>query len=192
MPSSHRQEMTHVMDGISTKGAMTLERRKAMRQTAIQSGRVYLNNRTSYVCTILNFSEGGAKIRVNNPADFTRIVKLQARNDETKPCQAVWRSGNNIGLQFTKIDRINKGESEELSSSRGVRILEEGQIVFNRAQCVLQCQILSMSDSGARIRPNDLALCPKRFQLRMKDGPTRNCQVIRTENGEVAVRFIEI
>jgi hypothetical protein len=63
-------------------------------------------------------------------------------------------------------------------------------IVFNDGHCTLGCQILDISDTGAKVRPSDIFLCPGEFVLQPKIGTARACEVVWRKNDKVGVRYI--
>ncbi len=76
-------------------------------------------------------------------------------------------------------------------AERRKRTLKQGQIVFRDGQCVLECAILDVSATGARLRPSDTLLCPNEFYLRMRFGPTRPCEVVWQVGAVLGVRFCD-
>jgi PilZ domain len=53
-------------------------------------------------CMLLNVSQGGAKIEIDEqlepPQQFTLL--LTHRGLSTRPCRLVWRNGTNMGVEF--------------------------------------------------------------------------------------------
>jgi len=53
-------------------------------------------------CMLLNVSQGGAKIAIDEqlepPTQFTLL--LTARSQSTRSCRVVWRNGANMGVEF--------------------------------------------------------------------------------------------
>src|SRR5438874_5596243 len=50
------------------------------------------------------------------------------------------------------------------------RVLKGAMIVYNDGHCTLGCQILDVSDTGARVMPADIFLCPAEFVLKPRIG----------------------
>jgi hypothetical protein len=82
-------------------------------------------------------------------------------------------------------------ERQERRQSRRAKSIRGGQIVYQDGNCVMDCLILDLSDSGARIRPADLIKCPSSFTLRMTDGSARRCVVVRRSPSELGLRFLK-
>ena len=81
-------------------------------------------------------------------------------------------------------------ERQERRQSRRAKSIRGAQIVYQNGNCVMDCLILDVSDTGARIRPADLIKCPPSFTLRMTDGSTRPCVVVRRSASELGLRFL--
>jgi len=71
------------------------------------------------------------------------------------------------------------------------RSLLGAQIIFRNGNCSMTCQILDISDTGALVRPLELALCPNKFVLRPRFDPSRECEVIWRKGEVLGVRFVE-
>ena len=71
------------------------------------------------------------------------------------------------------------------------RTLKQGQIIFRDGQCVLDCAVLDISETGAKLKPSDVLLCPAEFLLRVKFGPTRACEVVWQSGGVLGVAFAD-
>ena len=84
------------------------------------------------------------------------------------------------------------GRSDALDRRRGDRqtVLKSASIVFNGGHCTLSCHILDVSDTGARVRPSDVFLCPGEFTLQPRVGAARACEVVWRRNDKVGVRYI--
>ena len=68
--------------------------------------------------------------------------------------------------------------------------LKKALIVFNNGNCSMGCQILDISDTGAKLAPADIFLCPKEFVLKPAIGDARNCELIWRRGNFVGVRYI--
>ena len=53
-------------------------------------------------CTLVDISEGGAQIRIENPSNVPKYFTLSFNQTERrgKSCKVVWRSSHSIGVQF--------------------------------------------------------------------------------------------
>jgi hypothetical protein len=70
------------------------------------------------------------------------------------------------------------------------RSLLGAQIVFRNGNCSMTCQVLDISETGALLRPLELALCPNRFVLRPRFDPPRECEVIWRKGDVLGVSFV--
>jgi len=78
----------------------------------------------------------------------------------------------------------------ERRGSRRRRVLKSAMIVYNAGFCTLGCQILDVSDTGARVMPADIFLCPAEFVLKPRVGSPRDCEVVWRKKDSVGVRYI--
>jgi hypothetical protein len=70
------------------------------------------------------------------------------------------------------------------------RSLLGAQIIFRNGNCSMTCQVLDISETGALLRPLDLALCPNKFVLRPRFDPPRECEVIWRKGDVLGVSFV--
>ena len=70
------------------------------------------------------------------------------------------------------------------------RALKKALIVFNDGHCTLGCQIVDMSDTGAKLMPADILLCPKEFVLKPQIGEPRNCEVMWRRGTKIGVYYV--
>jgi hypothetical protein len=70
------------------------------------------------------------------------------------------------------------------------RALKKALIVFNEGHCAMGCQILNMSDTGAKLMPADILLCPKEFVLKPQIGEPRNCEVMWRRGTAIGVYYV--
>ncbi len=55
----------------------------------------------------------------------------------------------------------------------------------------LSCQMLDISEYGARLRVGDPRTAPQEFLILLDKGLTRWCQVMWRSNSEIGVKFVE-
>jgi hypothetical protein len=70
------------------------------------------------------------------------------------------------------------------------RALKNAVIVFNNGHCTMGCQILDMSDTGAKLLPVDILLCPKEFLLKPQIGEPRHCEVMWRRGTSIGVHYV--
>jgi len=52
-------------------------------------------------CSVLDISEGGAKIRIDDPTFVRSVFQLKlSRADQGRRCKVAWRKGLVIGVEF--------------------------------------------------------------------------------------------
>lgn len=91
------------------------------------------------------------------------------------------------------VSRTAQAPAATSSERRGAprrRTLQQAEIVYNNNQCVMHGAIFDISDQGAKIRPADIVNAPSRFELRVKYGPSFQCEVVRKSGFYIGVRFL--
>lgn len=78
----------------------------------------------------------------------------------------------------------------ERRSSPRRRTLMKAKLVFADGNCVMDCAIFDISETGAKIKPADHATLPSRFELRIKFGSNHMCEVVRRKANFLGVRFL--
>lgn len=81
----------------------------------------------------------------------------------------------------------------EVADRRGAprrRTLRKGELFYLDSGAAVECVVLDISDSGARLRPVDMLSCPQRFRLRGPDGSLRHCEVVWRDDQDIGVRFV--
>lgn len=84
-------------------------------------------------------------------------------------------------------------KQDEIADRRGAarkRTLQKGDISFLDSHASIECVILDISETGARLRPVDVKSCPEKFRLRGPDGRTRLCELIWRTSKQIGVRFV--
>lgn len=82
---------------------------------------------------------------------------------------------------------------EDVSDRRAVqrtRTLKKGEIFFLDSHSAIECVVLDVSDSGARLRPTDVKSCPNSFRLQCYEEQTKLCQVVWRGAKDLGVRFV--
>jgi GGDEF domain-containing protein len=78
--------------------------------------------------------------------------------------------------------------SDRRKSSRQ-RALKKALIVFSNGNCTINCQIIEVSDSGAKLLPDDPFSLPEHFLLKPRDGEPRYCDVKWRSGTAVGVQY---
>ena len=71
------------------------------------------------------------------------------------------------------------------------RQIKTGKIVYEHASCTMDCVVLDLTDGGASILPDDILNCPKIFELQVRFGPTRQCEVVWQRGEKMGLKFID-
>lgn len=84
-----------------------IERRQSTRTRVIYGAVIAYNGRQSTVdCVVRNFSENGAKVEFDNPAQLPDSVDLViTKKNRAFLAQITWRQANEAGLAFRSAER---------------------------------------------------------------------------------------
>lgn len=82
------------------------------------------------------------------------------------------------------------GKPKERRSAQRQRTLCKAKLTFNGAQSSMECVVLEISETGARIRPADFAPLPEQFDLRIKGEFVLPCQIVRRTGEYIGVQFV--
>jgi hypothetical protein len=69
------------------------------------------------------------------------------------------------------------------------RAMLRGKIVFNGGYCTMDCTVLDVSPSGARLQLSDWVHVPERFELRLPYGPQRQAALVHLRGSTAGIRF---
>jgi hypothetical protein len=78
----------------------------------------------------------------------------------------------------------------EKRHARRTRVIKKAMVVFNGANCSMDCQVLDLSVAGARLKPDNLLVCPEQFTLKFSDGSVHLCEVRWRKGNILGVRFL--
>lgn len=70
------------------------------------------------------------------------------------------------------------------------RMLRRGRIVFRKGYGVIDCVLLDLSETGARLRAPGLLALPDQFELRIEHGPSYVVELAFRNLETVGVRFL--
>lgn len=77
------------------------DRRKVQRRRTLKGGHIVINEgRSTFDCTIRNFSEAGAKLVVTSSIGLPERFGLAMDDGRHFSCAVVWRSETEIGVTF--------------------------------------------------------------------------------------------
>ncbi|MEX2408909.1 MAG: PilZ domain-containing protein, partial [Rhodovibrionaceae bacterium] len=89
--------------------------------------------------------------------------------------------------------RDEESSGDAVADRRGAprkRTLQKGELFYLNSGAAVECVVLDVSASGARLRPVDVLSCPGHFRLRGPDGALRACEVVWRNDSELGVRFL--
>ena len=69
-------------------------------------------------------------------------------------------------------------------------LLRNAKILYKNRSCVMDCVIVNISESGAKLRPADMPLCPDEFALQLHAGHYLDCEVVWRRQNVLGVRFV--
>jgi hypothetical protein len=81
------------------------DRRSSVRKKVLRAARVFFNDRQSLMdCTILDLSDGGAKLEFSGRQMLPRTFDLQMQSGVIYRCEVRWAKDNYFGVRFLSDD----------------------------------------------------------------------------------------
>ena len=84
---------------------------------------------------------------------------------------------------------VLKGERDERRSDERIRSLRRCRLIYGE-DSAMRCFVVDLSESGARLRPEDTSPLPDRFELQLEHNLTVQCQVVHRDDTELGVTFV--
>ncbi len=131
---------------------------------------------------------GDAFLPLSMPADaFCQSLRVVILG------QNVFAAGIRPAWQRRQVQMLMKSAArhKDRRAAARKRTLIKAQLVFNDSHCQMDCTVLDISETGAKIRPSDLTSLPTRFELRIHFGKTHTCEVVRRSANYLGVRFLD-
>ena len=167
-----------------------VERRRDRRQRVLKKAAIVFNNgQCSMGCQILDISDTGAKLMPADILSCPREFVLQPMEGEPRHCVVMWRKGSQIGVRYTEPEHQLTVPNEQRHHPRR-RVLQNGFMVFNGGHSSIACQILDLSDTGAKLICANISLCPREFLLKPQHGGPRLCAVMWRKGTKMGVRYL--
>jgi hypothetical protein len=167
-----------------------VEQRHHPRRRVLQKALIVFDNgNCSMGCQILDMSDTGAKLM---PADIIlcpREFVLKPQNGEPRHCAVMWRKATQVGVRYVELEHQPEIPDERRNHHRR-GALQKALIVYNNGRSSMGCQILDISETGAKLVPADIFLCPREFVLKPQSSGPRQCTVIWRKNSQIGVRYI--
>jgi AmiR/NasT family two-component response regulator len=98
--------------------------------------------------------------------------------------------GEQLYIAGSRTAAAKATRSDRRASARR-RTLQKAAILVDGRPELLDGMVLDMSDTGAKIRPGNMARLPARFELRCGYGRTYNCEVVRRSGFYLGVQFVD-
>jgi hypothetical protein len=80
--------------------------------------------------------------------------------------------------------------SSERRTTQRSRVLRRGQIVFRSGHTAIDCILLDLSEDGAQLRLDNWLALPRKFELRIENGPSRQAEVCYRATERTGIRFV--
>jgi DNA-binding response OmpR family regulator len=84
------------------------------------------------------------------------------------------------------------GSSMDRRQAPRAQLIKSAQIFYDDNKCVMDCVVLSVSDGGAALQPEDTLNLPERFELQIKFGAHHDCHVCWVHGNKLGVRFLGV
>jgi hypothetical protein len=81
-------------------------------------------------------------------------------------------------------------EAVEKRRARRTRVIKRAILVFNDAHCSMNCEVHDLSETGARLKPEDILVCPEQFTLKFPNGSVHLCEVRWRKGNILGVCFL--
>jgi PilZ domain len=70
-------------------------------------------------------------------------------------------------------------------------VLRRARIVYRRGFSTIDCVVLDVSPGGARLKVDEWLMLPRRFELRIENGPVHEAEVRYRDMQMTGIRFVE-
>lgn len=87
-------------------------------------------------------------------------------------------------------EKIPAAQNGERRARHRRTLLRDAKILYRNRSCFMDCVIVNISESGAKLRPADMPLCPDEFSLQLHGGYFLDCEVVWRRQSVLGVRFV--
>ena len=88
---------------------MNLEQRQHPRRKTFKTGKIiYHKGLLNQPCLVRDLSSGGAKLQIDPPFECPEEFLLELINQAPRPCEVVWKKGDNVGARFSQPSATGK------------------------------------------------------------------------------------
>jgi diguanylate cyclase (GGDEF)-like protein len=122
------------------------ERRHAVRTRSLLAGKILLNGQRSVIdCVVRNLSPQGACLQVASVVGIPQAFDLQIDGEKNaRPCAAVWRARNRIGVDFQARQERDIKETVQEAAYVSVPPADEAVAEPNAAPELLRSELLTL------------------------------------------------
>jgi len=121
------------------------------------------------------------------------LVKPYGSRELQQRIEAIAKREAAPAVKADKAEPAESAEPKDAGDRRGTqrtRTIKSGMIVYHDSKCDMDCLVLSLSDDGAALQPQDMINLPDNFLLQIKDGTAHECQVCWRHANKLGVRFV--
>lgn len=121
------------------------------------------------------------------------LIKPYGSKELQQRIEAIAKRETAPEVEAVKADEPEPAGPKSDSDRRGrqrTRTIKSGMIVYHESKCDMDCLVLSLSDDGAALQPQDTINLPDNFLLQIKDGAVHECQVCWRHANKLGVRFV--
>jgi hypothetical protein len=83
-----------------------------------------------------------------------------------------------------------RGKVYEKRRAPRALVIKSAIVVFDSDYCSMNCLVLDLSETGARLQPADILVCPDQFTLKFPNGPVHFCEVRWRKGNMLGVRLL--
>lgn len=78
----------------------------------------------------------------------------------------------------------------ERRNSPRYAVSKNAKILFRNRSCKMNCAVVEISNTGARLHPSDAGLLPNEFELVLAPNQQLKCEAVHRTAEEIGVRFL--
>jgi hypothetical protein len=96
---------------------------------------------------------------------------------------------DNLLKRLDYINAVFNGERKDCRNEIRLKTLRKCRVVFGEQLEGMNCFLMDISKSGARLRPADATKLPDRFDLEIEQDVRISCEVAHRTHNELGVAF---
>lgn len=174
------------------------DRQKDVRRSTLVTGQLLVDD-TWHACAIMNMSDGGARIRMEDPCPVAGRAAMRVRSHGSVPVDIIWQEDETVGLKFAGdrdavdafVSSLDLAEASPLELRRHQRcsVLWSSRVFSGGT--LIDAIVLNISASGAKAKLLSPAILGERLTLsheRFGDLPAR---LVWRDDLEFGVEFLD-